>query len=299
MLNLYDTVVRLPTGELVIQTTMAANSDNLILPVHPETGEVLQGDNLRSYITTNNWDKLVPKNPEIHTPIVVNDGIAYSIENGDVPVWFSNTVDQLANTYDSADAPTNSNNWTFISDSTFNVSLLNPQANDYIFFSNNADLANSIPHPTHSTLVRSNFINVCTVGAWKIQNVNNLAGEDGHIVNPKGTLHPNFPENVNSAIPWRSKRRHKFTAIGGEKNDWVCIVDKNNEFWNNEIVFADSGEVVSNVASSTMQYMFILTGSVTDASGTNYGPYEFVSAKANKAISVTANENTSLIKLWK
>jgi hypothetical protein len=281
----------MPTGELVINTVLAANSTNLTLPVDPDTGEVLQGDNLRNYITVNNWDKLAPKNEvEGYVPVTVHHEIAYQIESGNTPpVWFSSSADNLSGELDVCPiTPISSNTWSFSNNSVFIVSMLSPQANGFAFYTGLADVANSLPHPTDSELVQSKSIYTCTTGSWSI------APSVGSSITltPTGTT-TKYTQYQNNIYPWRNKKRHKFTATG-ESNDWICIMAKDNTFWNSQLVQATTGQIISNSESSNTQYMFVLTGSVSSNTGIVYNQYQFVSDKI-----VTAQENTSLIIIWK
>jgi hypothetical protein len=285
----------MPSGELVINTVMAANSANLTLPVDPDTGEVLQGDNLRHYITVNNWDKLAPKNKvEGYVPLTVHPSISYGIESGGTPpVWFSNAVDKLSDIMDVC--PTNttsSNTWSFSNNSVFVVSMLSPQANGYTFYTGLPDVANSLPHPTDTDYVQCKSIYTCTVGSWCITPSVGSSNESFIMLNPNGTS-SKLTQYQNNIVPWRYKKRHKFTATG-ESNDWICIMAKDNTFWNSQLIHATPGQVITNSESSNTQYMFVLTGSVSSNSGKVYNQYQFVSAKT-----VTAQENTSLIIIWK
>jgi hypothetical protein len=293
-LNRYDTVTRTPSGELVINTVMAANSANLTLPVDPDTGEVLQGDNLRHYITVNNWDKLAPKNKvEGYIPFTASPILSYDIESGVVPRWFSAAADKLSDDVDVC--PTNttsSNTWSFSNNSVFVVSMLSPQANGFTFYTGASDVANSLPHPTDTDLVQSKSIYTCTVGSWCITPSIASSDEPYIMMNPNGTS-SKLTQYQNNILPWRYKKRHKFTSTG-ESNDWICIMAKDNTFWNSQLVHATTGQVITNSESSNTQYMFVLTGSVSSNSGKVYNQYQFVSAKT-----VTAQENTSLIIIWK
>jgi hypothetical protein len=166
--------------------------------------------------------------------------------------------------------------------------MLSPQANGYAFYTGLADVANSVPHPTDPDLVQSKSIYTCTTGSWYI-----APGNGPSItLTPTGTT-TKYTQYQNNIYPWRNKKRNKFTAAG-DSNDWICIMAKDNSFWNSQLVQATTGQVITNSESFTTQYMFVLTGSVSSNSGTVYTQYQFVSDT-----SVTAQETSSLIIIWK
>jgi len=326
----YQTLTRQPNGDIVIN--YHTSPDGLTLPTDSD-GNVLQGQDLADYLQTTPWEDIIPyySIPDAIEKPITNE-MEYKIENGELlGVKNHHFVDDYNEKYSTnltantdyvlgtaviSDAALQVNSgasWTNNKFYDFLVDYLTNAPQSYKFYSvSRPDSDSIIPHPTEPDIVAATAIIACTTGSWQLQRAGHQDGTDGSLLTPQGLVSASQSNGQPApAIPWTGKNRWRFTSIGEDRNDYVCIRPKDGvTFWNRYQQPVNQGDTITNdipndyahndIISSTstsVQYIFVVSGILQDTANEGYTRNHMIDCSVSP--SLTALTSSTIIKIWR
>jgi hypothetical protein len=317
----FQTLTRNPNGDMVIN--YSNTSTGVTLPTD-SNGTILQDQALYDYLQVTPWESIIPYysapdavqrplTPEIEWKIENNALLGVRNHHYVLDYNKKYSTNLTANTdYTINDTSTSvilpPVTWTNIQSNGFDISILTDAPAGYKFYAV-TPASTDIPHPTIPDTVAATPIIACSTGSWQL----NPSSTNGNVLNPQGIGFPCQPDiaNVDPGSPWRGSKGFRFTSLNVDQTDYVCIRPGDGAtFWNRYQQPVNQGDTINNSVPSdyaynsiinstatTVQYVFVLSGSVQDSGSNVYTQYQMIDTSVSP--SLTAITQGIVIKIWK